>query len=301
MRLREFNEVREALRLVLTEKRLWPAAILVSFGLSESWRALFGWDPLWVGEKAGNIVGGTSGSMLGVLAIILSFLVLRALGVLGEMALIGQASGIKDTPGLMTTVRGVKRRYLPLALTYLPYELARLFVISVPARIVYSWSRFDPRLRLWPLYLLFIGIWGSLLFLLYGPAAALVRLAARESVLGLKEPLEAWSKGWEKARGSPAKCVMTWFWALIADVAFILPAWMFAAILPWMGRGLGRLLGVPVIRALPPLLFYALLASLLLAGQTLVQAFKSVLWTRTWLAIEKAETPIPSLSPPADS
>lgn len=291
MRKGDQEKVREALRLAVTERRLWPAALLVSVGLSESWRALFGWDPIWAGERTAGKMSGASGLLLGVMTFFLSFLALRALGVLGEMVLIGQVSGLRETRHPLRVLRGSGRRFLPLALTYMPYELVRMAVIYLPSRAVYSWSRFDPRLRLWPVYLLFIGMWGALLLFTYGPAAILARLAARESVLHHAEPVMAWERGWKKFRRFPGGCFTAWLWNLLADVAFLLPAWFLAALLPWMGRGLGRLLGVPVIRVLPSIIFHMIMAMFLVAGQVVVQAFKSALWTGMWLEMEGVTEP----------
>jgi hypothetical protein len=299
------NRVRETLRvalggwvgqtliLSLRERSLWPAALLVSLGLSESWRTLYGWDPLWLGERVAGKVDGAAGFLLGALAFLLSLLFLRALGIWGEMLLVGQASSLPVITGPREGFRLTSRRFFPLILAYLPYELLRAGVVYFPSWFIYSWGQWDPRLRLWPLYLLFVGGWGSLLLLVYGPAAALARLAAREAVLKKAEPVSAWREGWGKARRSPGRCVAAWLWSLLADAFFLIPAWLLAAVIPWLGRILGD--AVPVIRWLPFLVFHLALAAALIYGQVVVQAYKSVLWTRTWWELEGREVTGPPL------
>ncbi|MEJ5186740.1 MAG: hypothetical protein WHT46_06640 [Candidatus Geothermincolales bacterium] len=278
------------------ERSLWPAAFLVSLGLSESWRVLFGWDPLWLGERAGR-AGGAAGFTLGAVVFLASFLLLRALGLSGEMVLVGQVSDFPGVDGPVVTFRRVRGRFLPLALTYLPYELARVAVVYLPSRIVYSWSRWDPRLKLWPLYIFFVGVWGLLILVLYGPASVLARLAVREVVLGEAEFYPAWRESWEKASRSPGRCAVAWLWSLAADLSFLVPGWILVAILPWLGRSLGKVIPVPVVRVIPSVVLNAVLAAALVSGQVLVQTFKSIIWTRTWLELDGALVPGPGWFP----
>jgi len=298
MEKRREHGVRETLRVAfggwvgqtllqsMRERTLWPAAFLVSLGLSESWRALYGWDPLWLGQRVAGKVYGAAGFFLGAMAFLLSLLLLRALGIWGEMVLVGQTAGLPGVVGPREGIKRTSRRFIPLVLTYLPYELFRAGVVYFPSQFVYSWSRWDPRLKLWPLYLLFMGLWGSLLLLVYGPAAALARLAVREAVLKKAEPVSAWREGWEKASRSPGRCAAAWLWSLLADAFFLIPAWLLAALLLWLGRVLSSAIPVPLMKSVPYVLSQLVLAAALVYGQVIVQTFKSVLWTRTWLELD---------------
>lgn len=104
------NIWREAFLLALSRRRLWPASLLLAVGLSESWRILFDWGPEEIGERVAGWVRGGGGrgfpdTAALVLAGLVVFLALRAIGYLGETVLVRQVEGITEMEGMASVVR----------------------------------------------------------------------------------------------------------------------------------------------------------------------------------------------------
>ncbi|MBC7246503.1 MAG: hypothetical protein H5T73_01820 [Actinobacteria bacterium] len=285
---------REALRLALHERRLWPAGLLVAVGFADCWRIIFDWGPYRAGEVAANRVRGGGGRGIAdivvmALVALAVFALLRAWGYAGELVLIGQAASAAkgESASIMVNYARYRKRYLSLSAVLLPWDALRVAVIYVTFPFVFLWEKWDPHLRLFLPYLLAFLSWLALLALVYMPLGIAVLLAGRAAVLGDKPSPVAWREGWELFRANAARCCVAWFQALAVDVAFIVPAWLLAALLPWAFTQLLRAVSVEAPRWIPRAAAYLVLAALLLPGQTLVQCFKSSLWTMTFLELRE--------------
>ncbi|MGQ9476841.1 MAG: hypothetical protein ACUVRX_04150 [Actinomycetota bacterium] len=351
----------KALRLALSRRELWPAALLVTLGLSDAWRMLFGWDPEGVGERAAGWVrcGGGKGLADGlvlVLAATLAFLVLRGSGYLGEMSLIKRVAALvrgpgietgdpgialngsgeeyreakrpapvflgeggtpgsqaaKDHPGAGTThgapgsvtpsaVGGAadggaawipqggsasdsRGTYLRLFAVLLPWDAARVCVVSMASLLVLLWGRWDPRLRLLPLYLLSLLLWFALFLATHLVLGVSALLAARQVVINGMRPTAAWKGGWEAFRTEGMGCVLAWLQALAADVAFLAFAGPLSAFLVWSAEQVAGKFRPAALEWMLRAPLYGLLASALLLGQVVTQAYKSSLWTWFFLS-----------------
>lgn len=328
---------REALSLALRVRRLWPAALLLAVGLSECWRILFGWDPQWAGEKAADWVQGGGWKGFPDVAVLLTgglavFLLLRAVGYLGETVLIVQVSGKElavggrgpgrpaegvgsddvsragapegsgnaapgfspakgyaGVPSFAEACANNWKRFPILALTLLPWDAARVAAMSLPSLMVILWGKWDPRLRFVLAYLLAFLLWFLLLLAVYVPAGISAALAAREVVIGGNGFHEAWRRGWGLFRVRAKDCLLVWLQTAAADALFLIPAWLISGFLSWAAGEADRALGSAPSDWLVRGSIYALLAVGLLLGASLLQAFKSSLWTLTFLRLKGGE------------
>lgn len=355
------NLWKEALRLALSKRELWPAALLVTLGLSDAWRVLFGWGPEGVGESAAGWVrgGGDKGLADGlvlVLAATLAFLVLRGSGYLGEMSLIkrvaalvrgrgieagdsgvalngsgeeyreaGQPAPVDlgeggtpgshpagDHPGAVTahrapgsvtpsTVGGAAGRgaawippqgsvsdsrgtYVRVFTVLLPWDAARVCVVSLASLLVLIWGRWDPRLRLLPLYLLSLLLWFALFMATHLVLGVPALLAARQVVINGLKPAAALKGGWETFRTEGMGCVLAWLQALAADVAFLALAGPLSAFLVWSAEQVAGKIRPAALEWMLRAPLYGVLAGALLLGQVVTQAYKSSLWTWFFLS-----------------
>lgn len=293
---------REALGLVLSHRRLWPAALLVAVGLSESWRILFGWGPQWMGERVAGWLRGGGGfpyTAVLLLAALVSFLLLRAVGYAGEMVLVAQVGGGPPVPAFRDACRESRGSYLSLTVTLLPWDAARVVAASLPSLVVILWGKWDPHLRLLFLYLLVL-LAGFLLFLaVYALLGITAILAARQVVINGKTPPEAWREGRSLFLREAVNCLLVWLQALAADVAFLALAWPLSLLLAWAGEKAAVAVSPAALSWLMRLLAYAFLAAALLTGQALVQCYKSSLWTLAFLRLggARGRFPVPRVSP----
>jgi hypothetical protein len=283
-------EYKRAVRLTLEKKRLWAAGLLTALTLSEAWWILFGWGPESLGERAGIWVRGGGGRGAGdfilfILVALVSFVVLRALGYLGELVLVRQVAGAEagEVPSFGDAFMPSRNRYLPFAATLLPWDALRVAVIYLPALIIAVWDRWDPRYNRLGLYLLAILIWLLILLAVFILAGITTTLAARFSLLENQNPPEAWLKGWALFRRYPAKCLAIWLQAVTADIIFLVLAWPISALVPWVVGLVVGPIGFAPLRWLFYLIGYAILAGGLVIGQAAVQCYKSSLWTVTFV------------------
>ena len=288
-------EYSRAIRLTLSEKRLWVAGLLAALALSEAWWVIYDWGPQYLGERwesaVGELMGETAAFIAFVLAALAAFVVLKALGYLGEMILVRQVAEESGggVPTFSTAFSVSRNRYAQFAVTLLPYDALFIAVIYLPALVVALWDRWDPRLDHVFLYLLVLLIWFGLFLAVYFLGGVTAALAARFSLLRKSELPEAWREGWELFYRNPGKCLAVWLQALLADVIFIVIAWPLTALVPWGVGELADPIGFAPLRWLMYLAAYALLAGGLIIMQTGVMCFKSSLWTLTYLELTQEE------------
>lgn len=288
-------DYRRSLRLALAEKRLWPAGLLAALALSEAWWAVFGWGPEYLGERWRNAIAGRLGDAWALVAFVAAataaFAVTRALGYLAEMVLIRQVAEGESgpIPGFAAAFSTSRDRYPSLAAALLPWDVLRAVLIHLPAAVIAVWERWDPRLDHVVLYisvtLLWLGLLAAAAFLV-GVTAA---LAGRLALLRRLGARAAWSGGWKLMRRRTAKCLAVWMQVLAAEIAFVAVAWPLSALVPWAARLAARSTGVTVVRGFIYSLAYALLAGTLIAGQTLVQCYRSSLWTIACIELARGE------------
>lgn len=283
---------RKALRLALRERRLWPAGLLVAVGFADCWRIIFDWGPQKAGEEAATWVRGGGGRgaadiAVMVLVALAVFALLRLLGYAGEMVLIGQAAAAArgESATFMEIYTRYRERYPSLGAILLPWDALRMAVIYVTYPFVFLWQQWDPRLHYFLPYLFIFLAWFVLLAVVYGPLGITVLLAERQAVLAGTPVPEALRKGWKLLRANAARCCATWLQVLAVDVIFIVAGWLLAALLPWAAARLAGALSMEANRWTLRIAAYLVLAALLLPGQTLVQCFKSSLWTMTFLEL----------------
>ncbi|WP_287154346.1 hypothetical protein [Candidatus Solincola tengchongensis] len=304
---------RTAGRLALHERRLWAAALLVSVGLSECWRVLFGWGPQWVGERVAERVRvgagkGFQDTALLVLTGLGVFLLLRAMGYLGETVLVSQVAfprrgqgkvpapalrgeGGATVPeeGTVLAFREALRqgggRCFRLALALLPWDAARVAVVTLASLMVLLWGRWDPHLRFIAPYLLALLLWFLLLLAVYVLLGIPAYLAARQVVINGKSVPEGWREGLSLFLGRTEGCLQVWLQALSADAAFLALAWPLSFFLAWTAGRAAETLRPPALAWLVRVPLYGLLAVALVLGQAVVQAFKSSLWTTFFLSV----------------
>ncbi len=328
---------REALSLALRKRRLWPAALLVAVGLSESWRIVFGWGPQWVGEEAAEWARGGGGKGFPEATVLLLvgmavFLLLRMVGYLGELVLIIQVAGSAGRRGKSWTTRPVRAvepgavqgvgapageeshqetifygegpgrvpsfaeacmagrsRYAALFLTLLPWDAAKLAVMSLPSLMVLLWGKWDPRLRLLFPYLLAFLSWFLLLLAVYLYLGISATLAAREVVINGINCQEAWNRGWDLYRKRMGACFLVWLQATVAELLFLAPAWLLSLLFSWAAGEAGKSVGAPLPGWLVRTFIYFPLAVGMLIGGSLVQSFKCSLWTLAFLSMRGEE------------
>lgn len=355
------NLWKAARRLALSRRELWPAALLVTLGLSDTWRVLFGWSPEGVGERVAGWIrrGGGKGLADGLVLVLvatLAFLVLRGSGYLGEMSLIKRVAALVRGPGIETedprvalkgsgeeyreagqpapvdlgeggtpgshpavdhpesvtahgapgsvipsavgsaAGRGASRipqggsvsdsrgTYLRLFAVLLPWDAARVCVVSLASLLVLLWGRWDPRLRLLPMYLLSLLLWFALFLATHLVLGVSALLAARQVVINGMRPTAAWKGGWEAFRAEGMGCVLAWLQALAADVAFLALAGPLSAFLVWSAEQVAGKFRPAALEWMLRAPLYGLLAGALLLGQVVTQAYKSSLWTWFFLS-----------------
>ncbi len=284
-------EFKQAIRLALNEKRLWFAGLLSALAFTEAWWMLFSWGPERFGRKAANTIHAPRGIediILFIVAAIAAFIVLRAIGYLGEMMLIRQV-GSKDPkiPRFGKAFDEGRRRYLPFAVTFLPWDALRITAIYLPAIFIPLWEKFDPTYNHFILYGLVLIVWTLFLLAVYVVGGLLAMLAVRSSTLKEKDLRRAWQEAWTLFRMYPSKSLLIWFQAVLADVFFLLLAWPLSALVPW---GVGQFvhhIGFAPLRSLIYFIEYALLTLGFLTGQVAVQCYKSSLWTISFAGFRK--------------
>lgn len=284
-------QYKRAARLALKERRLWAAGLLTALALSEAWWVLFGWGPEWLGEGWRAAVAERMGEGCGFAALIMTalaaFVVLKAVGYLGEMVLVRQvADGAGGrTPRFTGAFSHSRRRYIPFAVTLLPYDALRFAAIYLPSMIMAAWERWDPHYHHIAPYLLAVMAWLAVLVAVLVLAGITTALAARLSLLRDRGLPEAWREGWSHFMRNRTKLVVVWMQAVAADILFVMVAWPLSALLPWGAAQVAGPLGFAPARWLIYLVVYAVLAGTLAAGQTGVQCYKSSLWTTTFLEV----------------
>jgi hypothetical protein len=287
------QEYKRAINLTLQEKRLWPAALLAALALSEAWWVVFDWGPQYLGERweraVGDLLGDVAAFFAFVLAALAAFVVLKALGYLGEMVLVrqvadGEGNGMPTFGDAFSTSQ---HRYIPFAVTLLPYDALFIAAIYLPAVFIPLWDRWDPKLNQVFLYLLVMLLWFCLFLAVYFLGGITAALAARFTLIRGSGLPDAWRQGWELFRTNPGKCLAVWLQVLLAEIIFFVIAWPLSALLPWGAEQLADPIGFAPLRWLIYLVAYAILAGGLVIMQTGVMCFKSSLWTLTWLELEE--------------
>lgn len=286
---------KRAIRYALREKRLWAAGLLAALTLSEAWWVVFGWGPEYLGERWKSALAGRMGDA-GALAVFAlaataAFALLKALGYLGEMVLIRQVAEADEggVPRFDDALPPSLERYVGFAATLLPLDAARVALVYLPALIIAVWERWDPGYdRIW-LYILAILAWALLFFSAFILAGIVAAVGARLSLLARAGLPAAWCEAWAAFRGQPLRLILVWAKAAAADAAFIAAAWPLSALVPWAARlAAGSTASAP-LKGLVYLAAYGLFAVTLIAGQTLVQSYKSSLWTITYMLLAREE------------
>jgi hypothetical protein len=286
-------DYKRAIGLALEEKRLWAAGLLAALALSEAWWVIFGWGPEYLGERWQRAVGdrlGDAGALIVFLAAALAaFVVLKAVGYLGEMVLVrqvadGSAGGV---PPFDTAFSTSRHRYIPFAVTLLPWDALSIAVIYLPALIIAVWDRLDPEMNQVLAYIVVMFLWFAVLVAAYFLAGVTAVLAARFSLLREKGIPGAWHEGWRLLRGNAGTCLAVWLQVLVADIVFVVIAWPLSALLPWIAGQIADPIGFAPARWLIHLLAFVFLAGGLIVMQTGVQCFKSSLWTITFLELSE--------------
>jgi hypothetical protein len=284
-------DYRRAIRYALEERRLWAAGLIAALAFSEAWWVVFGWGPEYLGERweraVGDWLGDAAALAAFVLASLAAFVVLKAAGYLGEMVLVRQVADGEDgeVPCFMDAFSSSRRRYLPFAVTLLPWDALRTALVYIPSLIIAAWLRWDPRFDHLFLYILAVFLW----LLLLAAASILVgitaTLAARLSLLQARGIPETWREGWRFFRLNVGKCLAVWLQVLAADIVFVAIAWPASALLPWGAGQLADPIGFAPLRWLIHLSAYLILVAGLIVMQTFVQVFRSSLWTMTFLEL----------------
>jgi hypothetical protein len=288
-------DYKRAIKLALEEKRLWVAGVIAALAFSEAWWIVFGWGPEYLGERweraVGDWMGDAAAFIAFVLASLAAFVALKAVGYLGEMVLVRQVADEKEggVPAFSNAFSSSRDRYVPFAITLLPWDALRIAVIYLPALIIALWDRWDPHLDHIFLYLLVMLLWFLLLVAAYILAGITATLAARFSLLQERWIPEAWREGWGLLRANSGKCVTVWLQVLAVDIAFVAIAWPLSALLPWVASQVADPIGFAPIRWTIHLIAFLLLAGSLIIMQTGVQCFRSSLWTMTFLELSGAK------------
>jgi hypothetical protein len=287
-------EYKRAVELAFREKRLWLGGLLCALCFSEAWWIIYGWGPRYLGERTGDWARGTGGDGPGTVALfiaiaVFAFIVTKAIGYLGETVLIRQVADAQSTevPTFTGALDSSRSRYLPVALTLLPWDALRVAVIYLPALFILVWNRWDPHYDRIGLYFLVLLVWFAMLVAVYVLAGICVTLAARLSLLGERDIPECWSEGWELFREYPSRSFAIWLQALSADLIFLLFAWPLSVLVPWMVGQFADELGVAPLRWLIYTIVYLALAALFVGAQTCVQCYKSSLWTVFFLGLKE--------------
>ena len=284
-------DYKRAIRYALEEKRLWAAGLIAALAFSQAWWIVFGWGPEYLGERweraLGDRMGDAAAFVAFVLAALAAFVVLKALGYLGEMVLVRQVSGGEDgdVPSVVQAFSATRHRYVPFAVTLLPWDALRIALIYMPTVIIALWDRWDPDLNQVFLYLAVILLWFVLMVASDFFVGITAALAARFSLLEGRDIGEAWREGWNLFRAHVMKCGAVWLQVLAAQVVFVMIAWPLSALLPWVADQVADPIGFAPVRWFIRLGAFLLLAGGLVAMQTGVQCFRSSLWTVTFLGL----------------
>jgi hypothetical protein len=284
-------DYKHAIRLALEEKRLWVAGLLTALALSEAWWIVFGWGPEYLGERWEKAVGdwmGDAGAFVAfILASLAAFVVLKAVGYLGEMVLVRQVAdeSAGEVSPFTAAFSSSRRRYAPFAVTLLPWDALHIALIYLPSLIIVVWDRWDPDLNHVLLYIAVMFLWFGLLVAAYFFAGITATLAARSSLLQGEGIPAAWRSGWQLLRENLGTCLVVWLQVLAADILFVIIAWPLSALLPWVAGQIADPIGFAPVRWLIHLLAWVLLAGGLIVMQTGVQCYRSSLWTMTFLAL----------------
>jgi hypothetical protein len=284
-------EYKSAINITLREPRLWVAGLLVALTLTATWDIVVGWGPEYVGERAERWLGpyhsdirSTAVFLVAALAV---FLIFKAFSYLGELVLVRQVKTGLNLP--VPTFGGAfgesRSSYLDFAVTLLPWDALKVILIYIPSVIIILWDRWDPDYNLWALYILVILGWLVLLALALFLAGVTAMLAARSSLLEDKNPYQAWLRGWALFSGNIYRCFLYFLQALAADIIFLVIAFPSGALVPWLLDLIAEPIGLAPLRWLIYITGYTLLIAGLLALQTLVQCYKSSLWTVVYLEL----------------
>ncbi len=284
-------DYRRALRCALSEKRLWAAGLLAALAFSEAWWVIFGWGPEYLGERwriaLAEPLGEAPALAALVMAALAAFVVIRAMGYVAEMVLVRQVAegATAEAPDFTHAFSSSRRRYLPFAATLLPWDVMRTALFYLPSLLMALWGRWDPHLDHAILYAVAVLLWFCVLVAAAFLVGVTATLAARFALLRRWGVRESWRGGWDLLRGHAPACLAAWLQALAADIFFVSVAWPLSALVPWAAGLAARPMGSSLLRGLVYSAAYGLLATSLLAGQTLVQCFRSSLWTLTFIRI----------------
>ncbi|MEW6552834.1 MAG: hypothetical protein AB1384_00915 [Actinomycetota bacterium] len=285
------TDYKRAIKYALEEKRLWAAGLIAALAFSQAWWIVFGWGPEYLGERWERALGGRLGEagafFAFLLAALAAFVVLKAFGYLGEMLLVRQVADgqIGEIPAFTQAFSGSQRRYLPFAVTLLPWDALRIALIYAPAVIIALWDRWDPSLDHIFLYLAVILLWFAVMVASEFFVGITAALAARFSLLDGRAIGEAWREGWGLLRAHTMKCGLVWLQVLAAAAAFVVVAWPLSALLPWVADQVADPIGFAPARWLMRIIAYVLLAGGLIVMQAGVQCYRSSLWTMTYLRL----------------
>ena len=257
-------------------------------------------------ESGRGSAGGRRGFIAFLAAAFAAFVVIKAVGYLGEMVLVRQVAdeNKKKVPTFSEAFSSSRHRYIPFAFTLLPWDALRIAVIYLPALIIALWDRWDPDLNQVFLYIAVMLMWFALLVAAYFLAGITALFSARFSLLQEKGIPGAWREGWRLLRGNAGACLAVWLQALAADIIFVVIAWPLSALLPWVAGQIADPIGFAPARWLIHLIALVILAGGLIVMQTGVQVYRSSLWTVTFLELSemgagerhKAETFYPPLT-----
>ncbi len=284
-------DYKRAIRLALEEKRLWVAGLLAAIALSEAWWIVFGWGPEYLGERWERAIGDWMGDAAAFAAFIIAslaaFVVLRAMGYLGELVLVRQVADDSDgrVPPFDQAFSSSRHRYVPFAVTLLPWDALRIALIYLPSLIIVVWDRWDPDLNHVFVYIAAMFLWFALLVAASFLAGVTATLAARSSLLRSEDIPASWRSGWRLLRENAGRCLAVWLQVLVAEIIFVIIAWPLSALLPWAAGQIADPIGFAPARWLIRLLAFVLLAGCLIVLQTGVQCYRSSLWTITFLAL----------------
>jgi len=289
------QDYKRAIRLALEEKRLWIAGLLTAIAMSEAWWIVFGWGPEYLGERWERAVGDWMGDAAAFAAFILaslaSFVVLRGVGYLGELVLVRQVADAShgEIPAFDQAFSSSRRRYVPFAVTLLPWDALRIALIYLPSLIIIVWDRIDPDLNHVFLYIAAMFLWFALLIAANFFAGVTAMLAARSSLLRSEDIPVSWRSGWKLLRENTGRCLAVWLQVIAADIIFVIIAWPLSALLPWFAGQVADPIGFAPARWLIHILAWVLLTLGLIVMQTGVQCYRSSLWTITFLALSGVE------------
>ncbi|MFW6113396.1 MAG: hypothetical protein ACOC78_00530 [Actinomycetota bacterium] len=295
------GQYKGALRTTLGQPRLWPAGLIAALALTDAWRIVAGWGPAYFGEEVSRWLWGSEGftawkTLYYIGIAVAVFVVLKALGYLGEMVLVRQvAEGTeRETPAFGDAFMISRGGYLDFAVTLIPWDALLVAVIYIPALIISIWDRWDTGYDHIFLYVAVFLLWFILLLLVLLLAGITAMLACRSSLLEDSRPVEAWLRGWRLFRSRAGECITAWLQAVAADAIFIAAAWPILALVPWMLDLVVGSMGFTPLRWLVYLTAYTILGAGLIILRTGIQCYKSSLWTIVFLRLRMADSGLPA-------